>query len=628
MCGISGVINQGRKVKHPLSILLMRDSLVHRGPDAKSTYISPDGSVVFGHRRLSLVGLDNKATIMSIPQKDRATYEVALVFNGEIYNYKKLKQYFVDKGYSSVSPSDFEVIIFAWQEWGKECVDHLIGEFAFLLYDEYTKEIFMARDRTGVKPLFYSFTEAGEFIFASEPKAILAYPDVPSKVNTEAIAEFLLMGHSFAAGVLHNHGTFYEGIYQLPAGYYATLKEDHLEEVQYYDLPFSSEQEHDQQKNIAAVRKALLASVDDRIPEEVEVSVGLSGGLDSSIIAALVHQSKKSKNLLTSCVSYTADENEDLRHATILAKKKQIRLTSPTLSPENLINLIDSCITASDGPIDSIRRMGMMANYKHIHEQGYKVALIGEGADEMHLGYYHTFPGLKLDRDICQSAETLRSAFKKRAKYVEQFFSDTIRKQFSFDMIIDRIVEEGYENAPSNLPLQRMQYFYAKKFLQYLEDANDRAAMAYSIEARLPFLDPTVIKVSLNVPTEQNVTDDSEKEILRAAFKKDLPTEIQRRNKAPFPANSDLTLHKAIVTLLKLEVHKAPSEVWTLLNREAVLNLVDSFNTLISKLEVKYGDNKGGQELVAWLPLSSPMSLRINQAFSILTLLRWLQRVV
>ena len=217
MCGISGIISSAGEVKNPLGILEMGVVLTHRGPDFLGHYISPRGNVIFSHRRLSLVGLDGRSTVITIPKKNKSGFQIAIVFNGEIYNFRELKKYFVKKGYVSVSPSDFEVIIFAYQEWGERCLEHLMGEFAFVLFDEETGRVFIARDRTGVRPLFYAFL-GNEFIFASEPKAILKYPGIKSEMDSASIAEFLLMSHAFAAGNQNERSSFYKYIKQFPLG--------------------------------------------------------------------------------------------------------------------------------------------------------------------------------------------------------------------------------------------------------------------------------------------------------------------------------------------------------------------------------------------------------------------------
>lgn len=625
MCGIVGIIRADGKVEDPMAILSMRESLKHRGPDSKATYISPDGKVVFGHRRLSLVGLDRKATIMSIPKKNNFKHEVAIIFNGEIYNFKELKQYFTKKGYVSVSPSDFEVIIFAWQEWGKKCVDHLIGEFVFIVYDEETKEVFIARDRTGVKPLFYATSKSGELIFGSEPKAVLAHPGISKEIDHSSIAEFLLMGHTFAAGSHNERSSYFKDVKQFPPAHYATFNTKGLNFTRYYELPFTAKPEKNKQKNIERIKTALTNSVADRIPKEVPVSIGLSGGLDSSIIAAVTRRNHYSYGMLASCVRYTGDSNEDYKHAKLLAKIDGFKLVGPVLSPSDMIGLIDDCIRSADGPVDSIRRMAMLSNYKELASHGYRATLIGEGADEMHLGYYHKFPGLKVDKEFCKTAASVRQLFSGRVDYVKSFFTSSFLKTVDFKSIIKEIVKENYERCKVNDPVVRMQHFYAKRFLQYLEDSNDRASMSNSVEARLPFLDPELIKASLAVPQEQNVTVDSEKEVLRAAFKDILPREIYRRNKAAFPANEDMELHKKIAKTFEKEIRSANPKTWKILDKKFLLQLNKKFNKRISELEREFGKNKGGHILTSWLAISGPVDLRTNQIFSALTLIRWLQ---
>lgn len=617
MCGISGIISKTKEIKHPLSILGMGEVLQHRGPDFLGHYISPRGNVIFSHRRLSLVGLDSRSTVITIPKKDNPKFQIAIVFNGEIYNFKKLKEYFKDKGYTSVSPSDFEVIIFAYQEWGEKCVDHLLGEFAFVLFDEETGKTFIARDRTGVRPLFYSYID-DEFVFASEPKAILKYPGAKNEMNMTSIAEYLLMTHSFAAGNQNERSSFFEGVEQFPPANYAFLEDNKLVFTKYWDIPVVAEKNPENSE--ANLKETLTSSVRDRITDELPMAVTLSGGLDSSIIASLAVKFKEKKDVTAFCVQYSGDKNEDYTHAKIMAEYCGINLIAPIVTPQIMVENINRCIVANDGPVDSIRRMGMFAVYEAIREAGFKVALIGEGSDEFNLGYYHKFPGLKLDKEICSSADNLKKAFNNRVDYVKEFFSEKFLSQISFDSIIDSIIENNYSNCPSSDPLDRMQYFYARRFLQYLEDGNDRAALANSIEARVPFVDSNFVKASLAVPMEQNITDDNEKMVLRKAFADMLPEEITYRKKSPFPANEDLASHKLIAKEFKRSISRSQEKVWDMFNKERFEKLSDEFDELIKSLEEK-GD---GKSLVAWLPLSEEVSLRTNQIFSFLTLLRWI----
>jgi len=616
MCGICGIISNNGEVKNALSILAMGEVLQHRGPDFRGHYLAPYGNVIFSHRRLSLVGLDSRSTVITIPKKNSPQHEIALSFNGEIYNFKELKEYFTSQGYKSVSPSDFEVIIFAYQEWGECCVDHLIGEFAFVLFDEETGKKFIARDRTGVRPLFYAYTE-NEFIFASEPKALLKFPDISNAIDLNSVAEYMLMTHSFAAGNQDNTSSFFKDIKQFPPAHYAFLENNKLYAKEYWDVPISASLES---KTDTSLKQALAKSVKDRVPEELPVAVALSGGLDSSVIAALVSQYKDKQDLTAFCVQYAGDANEDYKHAKIMAEHLKIELKGPVITPQNMIELINRCIVANDGPVDSIRRMGMFANYEAARAAGFKVLLIGEGADEFNLGYYHSFPGLKLDKNICSTAELLKDAFVNRSHYVQDFFQEDYREEISFESLIDTIVEKYYSKCSSEDALDKMQYFYAKRFLQYLQDGNDRAAMANSIEARVPYVDPDLIAVSLQIPVEDNITEDSEKMALRKAFADLLPEQIVNRQKSPFPANEDLTSHRMIAKEFKRAIATAREKVWGIFKKERFQKLSEDFDELLDALEES---EKGAKDLIAWLPLSEPVSLRTNHIFSFLTLLRW-----
>lgn len=616
MCGIVGITNFRRPLNLATSERMVRNmanAVKHRGPDDEAYYHSPDGRVLFGHRRLSIVGLDDRPTIMDIPKKSNPLYRVAIVFNGEIYNFPELKKYFRKKGYRSVSPSDFEVIVFAWQEWGKECVQHLTGEFAFVLYDEETRELFMARDRTGVKPLFYGMTKKGEFVFGSEPKALLQYPNISKKVDPRSLAAFVLGTFSSAAGTAERDRSFFENIRQLKAGYRATVDRRGVQLDQYWDLPFGKKKSSN---SVDRIRERVTNSILARIPREVPTGVGLSGGLDSSIVAVVAKHFRATKRLLAACIRYQGDKNEDYRNAKFLAEKEHIALKSPVLSAKQLIRLIDDCVIAMDGPFDTIRRMGMFANYATLKKHGYKVALIGEGADEFNLGYYHTFPGLEIDAEQCNTPEKLKKNISKRAKFVQRFFTQKFLRIISFSRIINNAVQEDYKKCPSSDPLDRMQYFYAKRFLQFLEDSNDRAAMANHVEARLPFVDHEVIAACLSVPFHQNVSKKSEKLTLHKAFAGVLPKEIVLRKKSPLPAAENMELHRLIAKIFVHEVIQAPPTIWKILQKKALTKLSQEYTTAVQS-------QNAGHQLNSWHPINGDVSLRTAHVMCFLTILRW-----
>jgi asparagine synthase (glutamine-hydrolysing) len=437
MCGISGIVSTLHELKRPLSILKMGASLQHRGPDHLGHYIAPAGNIIFSHRRLSLVGLDGRSTVITIPKRDNPQHQVALVFNGEIYNFRELKNFFATRGYISVSPSDFEVIIFAYQEWGQACVEHLHGEFAFVLYDEESAKMFMARDRTGVRPLYYAFVE-GEFLFASEPKALLKQARELNQLDLRTTAEFLLMTHAFAAGSPSDSASFYANIKQFPPAHCAELKDGRLNLKRYWSLPFVDDVELPTASS-RSLHDSLSESIKLRIPDELPVAVALSGGLDSSIVAAVLTQHKSSNQIEAFCVQYEGDSNPDFEFAEIVAKHLGIKLSGPVISPQNFMEGINRCIVANDGPVDSIRRMGMLANYEVMRSAGYKVALIGEGSDEFTLGYYHNFPGLKLDQELCSTAEALSSAFVGRANYIKTFFAPEVRQDLDLEHVAPQL---------------------------------------------------------------------------------------------------------------------------------------------------------------------------------------------
>src|SRR3989338_1925840 len=619
MCGVAGAINFKRELdSKTTNIEAMTQAVHHRGPDAIAYYHSPNKHVIFGHNRLCITGVTNQPTIMALNKKGTKS-QIAIVFNGEIYNFRELKEELIVKGYKFISPSDFEVIVHGWHEWGKKCVDRLDGEFAFVVYNEETNQVLIGRDSTGVKPMFYSFAANGDFVFGSEPKAVLQHPNVKKVIDKHALAEFILEAHTFAGGIHDPGSSFYKNVKQLKAGFFATLDEVRGFRIKrYWDITFPTMP--DNYNHVAAVRKAVKESVELRVPTEVPTSIGLSGGVDSSIVAAVAKNSPQTKDILASCVQYADADNEDYEHAKIVSEKLSITLVSPNLTPEKMMEYIDRCVIAMDGPFDSIRRIGMLANYETLAQKGYKVTLIGEGSDEFNLGYYHTFPGLKLDQDKCRSSEDLKNLYGSRADFVVKFFNANFLSRVNYKGIIDHVVEEYYEHCAESDPLKKMQYFYAKRFLQFLEDSNDRVAAANAIEARLPFVSPAVIEACLAMPKEKNVTKESEKRILREAFRDLLPAEVYDRPKSPFPANENLKLHKMIQRLFEKNISQAHQSIWQMLNKDEQQKLNDGYYRSIQRLE-KSG--KGGQKLNTWIPVSKSIEVRTYHVFTFLTLLRW-----
>jgi|TARA_B100001971_G_scaffold209763_1_gene233924 asparagine synthase (glutamine-hydrolysing) len=622
MCGINGIINFRKPIENGERIIKsMNKSLHHRGPDDKGTFVSKNKKVVFGHTRLSIV--DVKRGHQPIIEKHNES-EYSITFNGEVYNHNELRKELQKKKYKFKTHSDTEVILKAYIEWGDKCVHKFVGAFAFAIYDGKKDLVFIARDRTGIKPYYYSLLDDGTFLFSSEPKGILGYPGFKKEPDNETITDYFLGMLTFAAGNAGLDKSFFKGISSMNPGTYAILNKKGLNIKEYWSVPIFTKSLNTKKKNfINLIKKEVENAIKIRIPNEVKFGTALSGGIDSSIITAVADENFKGK-LTSSSIKYKNETNNpDFEHAQILSKDKNLKLLTPNLTAEKMISDIDFMIKAMDEPHDAIRQLGMIANYRTLHNVGCKVVLTGEGADEFNLGYYHRFPGLKLDKEECSTSKKFRALWKRRVPHAKQYFTKKFLKSVNFNKIIDYNVSNYYDKCKSNNSVEKMQYFYATKFLKFLQDANDRCSMANSVEARLPFCDHNVIKVALEVPMQQNLKDGTEKYVLREAFKNKLPREIYNRRKAPLPANEEIKLHKLIAKELDKNIKSSPKRIWKILNKEYIIKLNGVFKQRISELENKFGKGKGGEYLTAWLSISQEVEIRTSHVFSVLTFMRW-----
>lgn len=619
MCGICGVIKSKSEVTDQDTDALekMKSALRDRGPDDHGTFVY--GRVALGTRRLSIVDLAGGKQPISDGNPPSA-----ITYNGELFNYKGIRRDLARKGHIFKTFSDTEVVLRAYMEYGADCLNHFNGEFAFAIYNGPQDTLFLARDRTGIKPLFYAVCSHGDFIFASELKAILQYGCIPAQVDADTVGDFFLGNVTFAAGNAALDKSFFSGVQSVQPGHYVTHKLGKTKTTQYWDIPISDTaiKPFDY---VPELRQVVTDAITIRLADEVKMGTALSGGLDSSIVAAITVKNYLPQ-LTSSSVKYQAGagSNEDYEFASLLAKQYGINLITPNLSAEEMISLIDPMIRAMDEPHDSIRQLGMYANYRELHRAGCKVALSGEGADEFNLGYYHRFPGLKLDQEVCATAEKFKAMWRRRVPYIRQYFTDQFLAKFDFEIIIEKNVSQYYERCQSDNPIRRMQYFYAKKFLKFLEDANDRCSMANSVEGRFPYLDVNVIETALRIPLNEQVSDDSEKLVLRKAFKDVLPSSIAERKKAPFPASDEMRLHKLLAFEFEQNIASASLIAWQVLNKGFIEKLAKKYNQKLQELEQVHGPGKGAEQLNAWLPIHEEVSLRTSHIFALLTFLRWL----
>jgi len=604
MCGINGELSYSGQPDVD-NLARMNDILTHRGPDGEGIFLSDN--ITLGNRRLSIVDVKGGSQPVIYNQGNE---QYVITLNGEIYNHNDLRKELESKGHQFETSSDTEVLLKSYAEWGKDCLPKLNGQFAFAIYDSKNKNIFLARDRLGIKPLYYS-NNGNSFVFSSEPKGLLARSDIDRKPDHETIANYFVAMMTLVNCGAPPDRSFYNGIKALPPATYAFVDDRGLQDPQkYWDLPFP-ENRIKGNEAIEVLRSTLEDAVRIRIPNEVEFGTALSGGLDSSIVTVLALQYT---NQLTSATIGFSDD-PDYKHAKLLSKLKGIRLLHPELTPEEMIEGIDDLVKAYDEPHNTARQLGLMKVMKTLGNEGFKVALVGEGSDEILLGYFRKSPGFA--DGAYKNPEILRRGLIERAKFSKKYFSDKFLREINLEETAESIFSKEFNQSQNN-PLDKMVSWYLRRFMTgYRLLANDRSGMHYGLEVRTPFLDHHVIEAALSMEPSFNLQGGTEKHALREAFKDILPKEISQRRKYALPESRNLHFYDLLAIKLEDEINNA-SNVWEILSKDYARKITSDLKTRIE--EIRRG---GENDLTKAITLNQNVSLRIKHAFSILTFLRW-----
>ncbi len=549
-CGITGAHN----IDAPRKTLdVMTDSLAHRGPDGKGTWQSKDNSTVFGHRRLSIVGIDERGA------QPMTREHLTVTFNGEIYNYPQLKAELEKEGYEFTSASDTEVILHAYNKWGPECVRKFNGIFAFGLYDERRSQLMLARDHIGVKPLVYNTPESKGILFASEPKAIIKHPETPRQPNFDVIKADMI--HGFWGP---KKETWFNGVLNLEPGRYMLVdtKTNERKTVRYYEPEAKPADLFDEKEVTEQFRELIEDAVNLQLLSDVGVSTTNSGGLDSSAITAIA---ARHINGVLQAITVEYDDADavmqlkdkipeftegierrlvDLWHARKLADEiENVQLTGvkvPQVSFDK--EKIDTVVKAMDQIPMDLRMLSIHFMYQKIKELGHKVVLIGQGPDEIWMGYYYDDDFWRFPPEKTSAAYLAGEYFPRRIPFGEgawkpDFLNPTVAQELS-----RKNLEENYQRFQTDDPLNNLTYFALNTMLQSVLHLEDRMSMANSVEARVPWLDHRLVDLSFRVPSYMKINSPDEnkaKWINRQALKGIVPDHIINRRKSPFPHPPD-----------------------------------------------------------------------------------------
>ena len=551
MCGIVGFTNT---IDDPDRILEdMMDRIRHRGPDAEGKYIDDD--IALGHRRLSIIDISSQGD-QPIFNEDSS---LVIVFNGEIYNYKEIREKLIASGHKFSTNTDTEVLIHGYEQYGEKLLDMLRGMFSFVIWDKNKKELFGARDFFGIKPMYYAQMN-GTFMFGSEIKSFLAHPEFKKELNEEALENYLTFQYSPASE------TFFKNVYKLQPAHYFKLKDGKLTIKKYWDVNFDADNKPSLEQWVNKISDTFHDSVKAHKIADVEVGSFLSSGVDSSYVAAIADVDK------TFTVGFGKDEKyNEIGWAKNFSKAIGKENTSKVITPEEYWNSLSMIQYHMDEPLADPSAVALYF-VCNIASDKLKVVLSGEGADEIFGGYnvYSDPDGTlydKLPRVLKRGIGTVASKlpakrgvnfFVRKGKDVEERF---IGNAYMFTPEQRKNILKIKTNAPDPTVLTKPYYSNVVgkddvTKMQYLDLhmwmagdillKADKMSMANSLELRVPFLDKEIMAMAEKIPTKYRVTHDKgtaetkyiTKYAMRLAAKKDTPKQTAKtaaKKKLGFP---------------------------------------------------------------------------------------------
>lgn len=551
MCGIAGLVGEMDQVLAERNVRKMTERLVHRGPDACNLMVEPN--VALGHRRLSIIDLSARA---NQPFRD-PSQRYAIVYNGEIYNFQEIRKKLPQNGF--ITQSDTETLLAAYMHWGPDCLQYLNGMFAFAIWDRNDQSLFVARDRLGIKPLYYTNT-FGRFAFASEIRALLSYHFVDKKLSPSALASYLKYQ------TVHQPFTLIQGVFQLQSGEYGIWKNGHFNTYRYWSIGKKNGQLiTDLEATKTRIKELLLGAVEKRLISDVPLGAFLSGGIDSSAIVALMAE-VSDQPVHTFSIGFKEREFDESHFASIIAKKYNTNHTKITLTAKDFLDdlprvLEHMDIPSGDGPNTyTVSRLTKNA--------GITVALSGLGGDELFAGYsylrqyYHLarrkilwkLP-LKLRQAVSLVGKGIYSA-RKAEKMSELLSLPGINIEFIYPLFRQALLTRDIHflaprlsSAKDKLQQNLAAIFGDISFLPLLSQATigelecytrdvllrdtDQMSMAHALEVRVPFFDHELIEFVLQVPDKLKYPH-SPKQLLVESLDHRLPASIVNRPKMGF----------------------------------------------------------------------------------------------
>ncbi len=558
MCGICGIVDFAGIPPTATSLVQqMCDKLIHRGPDEDGFY--HDSHSALGMRRLSIIDLETGR--QPISNEDGS---IQLIFNGEIYNYRTLRQKLEKQGHRFKTQSDSEVIVHAYESYGTECLEHFNGQFAFAIWDKARRSLFLARDRLGIKPLYY-FRHGNLLVFASELSALLLYPETPREINPAALGQLLSLEY------IPSPNTILKDIQKLPPGHLLCFQPGSFETKRYWEIKLQPSS-----LDFTLAKERLRALIDDavklRLISDVPLGVYLSGGIDSSAIAASMNELGV-KPIRSFSIGFAESSYNELPFARQVSAHFGTRHVERKLLQSDIIDLVEKLLCHLDEPLADFSIFPTYLVSK-LAGQSVKVALSGDGGDEIFGGYdpyfaqqyaayYDKLPAILRHQLLPSLAHKLppqpakKGLINKFKRFVEggmlpanlkharwMLFLSSKEKStlFSSDFLAiseqnsaETYLAELFAASPFENILASMQYVDVKSYLaNNILTKVDRMSMAVSIETRTPLLDHRIVEFALNLPPQYKMKRNAGKLILKEAMGERLPAAILNRNKQGF----------------------------------------------------------------------------------------------
>ena len=541
MCGIAGYVSENKI--EPAVLKAMTERIAHRGPDGEGFFV--DDKCGLGHRRLAIIDL--KTGDQPIYNEDKT---IVVVFNGEIYNFQTLRQELEEKGHRFQTQTDTEVLVHGYEEWGGALTEKLRGMYAFAIWDTQKESLFLARDKWGIKPLYYYQTEHS-LLFASEIKAFLDHPDFQKQLNEEILAAYLCFNS------VPTEETLFKNVFRLEPGHRMMYQAGKITIEKFFELDLddaAASKTYDPEAAAQEIREAMEDSVKAHGFADVEIGGFLSSGIDSSYLVSLAKPDK------TFTVGYDDPKYDEISYAKDLAEKLQIKNFSRTITKEDYIKAFPDIIYHMDEPLADPSAIALYFVAETAAKQ-VKVVTSGEGADEL-FGGYLTYREeidqqgyMKIPFPLRRAASAVAGLFPefpgrnfiyRRGRTLEEYYiglgrvfedKEAVSILKNKTQISTREILKPYYKAhakDSNLVKRQIIDYYFWLVRDFLH-AVDRNTMMFGLEARTPFLDDAVYSVARTLPQEAKINKTTTKPALRLAASKVIPNEAYKKKKLGFP---------------------------------------------------------------------------------------------